>query len=97
MKLFSFYMLMCRDASIYTGHTDDLPRRIAQHGIGFFPHCYTADRRPLTMIWSEAFASRVEALAAERQLKGWSRAKKLALADGDWALVSSLARSGSGR
>jgi len=77
------YMLRCNDGSYYVGHTDDLERRIAQHSCGE-PRCYTSNRRPIVLVWSQEFASRDEALAAERQIKSWSRAKKAALVRGYW-------------
>jgi predicted GIY-YIG superfamily endonuclease len=75
-------MVQCGDRTFYVGHTDDLDRRIAQHVTG---ECggYTSTRLPVTFVWSDEFASRHEALQAERQIKGWSRAKKLALIRGD--------------
>lgn len=45
---------------------------------------YTATRRPLELVWSQEFATREEALAAERRIKGWNRAKKEAPIQGDW-------------
>jgi predicted GIY-YIG superfamily endonuclease len=88
---FWIYLLRCRDGSYYTGHTDDLERRIAEHDCGTIP-CYTHDRRPLHMMFSQDFAPREEALAMERRLKGWSRAKKEALIDGDWEMINRLGR-----
>jgi putative endonuclease len=60
---------------------------------------YTASRLPVTLVFSEEFSTRVDALARERQIKGWTRKKKAALIRGDWAEVSRLARpsTGSGR
>jgi predicted GIY-YIG superfamily endonuclease len=89
---FWVYMLRCSDDSIYTGHTDELERRIAQHGEGAAAD-YTRWRRPVRLLWSGTFASREEALALERQVKGWSRAKKEALVGGDFDAVSRLGRS----
>lgn len=86
------YMLRCADGSYYVGHTDDLEARMAQHAEGALGR-YTAKRRPVTLVWSTDFPTRDEAFDAERQLKGWSRAKKEALVAGDWHLVSQLARS----
>jgi putative endonuclease len=86
------YMLHCADRSFYVGHTDDLDVRIAQHISGACGG-YTSTRLPVKLVWSDEFPSRYEALAAERQLKGWSRAKKLALIRGDWELIAELARS----
>lgn len=85
------YMLHCADRSFYVGHTDDLEKRIAMHQSGQLPG-YTSTRLPVKMVWSQAFGSRDEALTAERQIKGWSRAKKLALIREDWPLISALAR-----
>jgi predicted GIY-YIG superfamily endonuclease len=77
------YMLRCADDSYYVGHTDDLGHRIGAHHAGTFGG-YTAARRPVVLLWSQEFATREEALAAERQIKGWNRVKKEALVRGDW-------------
>ncbi|XUU59670.1 GIY-YIG nuclease family protein [Erythrobacter sp. HA6-11] len=87
---FYAYMLCCNDGSYYVGHTDDLEARIQQHESGALGG-YTAKRLPVTLVWSETFPSRDEAFAAERQIKGWSRAKKQALIAGDWDLIAKLA------
>ena len=92
---FYTYMLRCNDGSFYIGHTDDLELRIAQHQSGVFGG-YTAVRRPISLVWSDQFATRDEAFQAERKLKGWSRAKKQALIDGDWDRISLLARNRQG-
>jgi putative endonuclease len=86
------YMLHCADRTFYVGHTDDLDSRIGAHQSGLIEG-YTATRLPVTLVWSDEFPSRYEALAAERQIKGWGRAKKLALIRGDWKAISALARS----
>ncbi|TVV72516.1 TrmJ/YjtD family RNA methyltransferase [Sphingomonas solaris] len=88
---FHTYMLQCADGSYYVGHTDDLETRLAQHQAGEAPG-YTHNRRPVTLVWSEDFSDREQAFAVEKQLKGWSRAKKEALIEGDWETVRSLAR-----
>ena len=90
---FYVYILRCFDGSYYTGHTDSIERRIDQHLTGAIPSCYTFSRRPLEWVFSQEFSSRAEALAAERQIKGWGRKKKEAMMRGDWAEVSRLARS----
>ena len=89
-------MLQCADGHYYVGHTDDLDARIAGHQSGLIGG-YTHNRRPVKVVWCQELASRAEAIAAERQIKGWSRAKKQALIAGDWDLISRLARSGSCR
>ena len=85
------YMLHCRGGYFYTGHTDDLETRIAQHESGMLPG-FASDHRPIKLVWSQEFGTRYEALAAERQIKGWSRVKKMALIQGDWLKISELAK-----
>ena len=88
---FYTYLLRCGDGSYYTGHTDDIDRRMAEHSTGACGG-YTAKRMPVSLVWSDSFMTRDEAFAAERRIKGWSRAKKEALIAGDWERVSMLAR-----
>ena len=90
--VFWTYMLQCSDRSFYVGHTDDLEDRMAAHSSGLIPG-YTSTRLPVYLVWSEEFPSRIEALEIERRLKGWSRAKKLALIRGDWDRIRLLAKS----
>jgi tRNA/rRNA methyltransferase len=85
------YILRCSDGSYYTGHTDDLERRIAQHHDGTYLG-YTHDLRPVEVVWADEYQTRIEALESERKIKGWSRAKKEALVRGDWEAVQRLAR-----
>ena len=88
---FWVYILQCDDGRFYTGHTDDLDRRVAEHQAGGF--CgFTSRRRPVRLMWFENFQTRIEALEAERRIKPWSRAKKDALIRGDWASLSHFAR-----
>jgi predicted GIY-YIG superfamily endonuclease len=91
MKPFFVYIVRCRDDSYYIGHTDNLEERIAQHQLGI-DKCYTCSRRPISLIFSQDFMTREEALAAERQLKGWTRQKKEALIRGDFLLLKKLAK-----
>lgn len=84
------YLLRCADDSYYAGHTDNLEHRIGAHDDGTLPG-YTSTRRPIVLVWSQDFATREEALAAERQIKGWNRAKKEALIRGDWKDIQRLA------
>jgi putative endonuclease len=93
------YMLRCSDRSLYVDSAtgDDVVPRVAQHNTGAFPGSYTWSRRPITLIWSEHFERITDAIAVERQIKGWSRAKKLALAEGNWSRVRQLAKRRGGR
>ena len=89
------YMLHCLGGAFYVGHTDDLDRRIGDHQSGLIPG-FTADHVPVEHVWSQEFSTRDEAKVAEKQVKGWSRAKKLALIRGDWERISALAKSKNG-
>jgi predicted GIY-YIG superfamily endonuclease len=86
------YMLHCRGGYFYVGHTDDLERRLGQHFAGELAG-FTADHQPVELAWAQDFPTRDEAKSCEQQLKGWSRAKKLALIRGDWGRISMLAKS----
>jgi putative endonuclease len=87
------YMLRCSDGSFYVGSAtgDDLSPRIDQHNAGAYPG-YTFTRRPVMLVWSEHFDRITDGIIAERQIKGWSRAKKKALIRSDWNAISRLAR-----
>ena len=88
------YILRCADGSYYVGSTrDSLEMRIAQHNDGFY-NGYTAGRRPVELVWSQEFDRITDAITAERQLKGWSRAKKEALIAGDLDLLRTLSKRG---
>ena len=92
------YMLKCSDDSYYVGSAsgDDLSIRVAQHQSGAYPG-YTWWRRPVRLAWSEHFDRITDAIAVERQIKGWSRAKKEALIESDWSAVQQFAKRRGGR
>jgi predicted GIY-YIG superfamily endonuclease len=88
---FFVYMLRCADGSYYVGHTDDLEHRLNEHREG--GKCeYTTARRPVTLFWSEEVQTREEAKHLEAQVKKWNRAKKEALAKGDFDALRKSAR-----
>ena len=84
-------MLHCKGGVFYVGHTENLEVRVRQHQQGLL-NGFTRDRLPAQLVWSEQFATRLEALESERRIKGWSRAKKMALIRDDWAEISRLAK-----
>jgi predicted GIY-YIG superfamily endonuclease len=84
--MFWTYMLRCSDGAYYIGHSEDLERRVAQHQSGEVPG-FTSNRRPVIVVWAQEFETREEALASERRIKGWSRAKKEALIRDDWKAI----------
>lgn len=91
------YMLRCADGRFYVGSArGDLEHRIAEHNSGAFGG-YTARWRPVALVWRPEFEDPKDAVAAERQLKGWSRRKKEALIAGDFDAVSNWAKRPSAR
>lgn len=87
MQHFYVYILRCADESYYVGHTDNIELRIAQHVSGEYK-CYTTLRLPIELVFMQEFASRDEALLAERKIKDWSRVKKEALIQSDFKKLS---------
>jgi len=86
------YLLHCADRSYYVGSTrGTLEQRLGEHNAGTFGG-YTATRRPVELMWHQDFDRNTDAIAAERQLKGWSRAKKEALIRGDYRAIRALAK-----
>ena len=92
------YMLRCTDGSYYVGTATgaDLTKRVAEHNAGTYDG-YTSTRRPVQVVWSEYFPRITDAIAVERQLKGWSRAKKEALVKGDWGEIQRRAKRRGGK
>ncbi len=83
----SIYILRCSDGSLYVGLTQrSVEARVSEHNSGTIPG-YTANRRPVELVYSETFARLDEAIAAERRIKGWSRAKKIAYMAGDFGAL----------
>jgi putative endonuclease len=80
------YILRCAGDALYIGETADLERRLERHLEGT-ACAFTARRRPVTLAYSESYATRAAAVRRERQLKRWTRAKKEALMAGDHALL----------
>lgn len=88
------YILHCNAGVFYTGHTDVLDRRVADHKAGRFKG-FSKRFLPVELVWAQEFSTREEAKAAEKQIKGWSRKKKLALIREDWPEISRLAKKKS--
>jgi putative endonuclease len=92
VKIYYVYMLLCADGSFYTGITSNLELRLGQHEFGVDPNCYTYERRPVRLVYASDFLNVDNAIAWEKHVKGWSRAKKRALIAGDWERMHTLAR-----
>ncbi|RYY98929.1 MAG: GIY-YIG nuclease family protein [Chitinophagaceae bacterium] len=77
------YILACSDGAYYTGITNDMERRLEEHSEGSVRECFTYSRRPVLLKYVERFNDVEAAIRREKQLKGWSRAKKEALMQND--------------
>ena len=92
------YILQCADGSYYVGSArgDNLDKRFYEHQTGALGG-YTSTRRPVRLVFHEHFERITDAIAAERRIKGWSRAKKEALIRGEWDRFPWLAKRPGGR
>lgn len=72
------YILRCGDGTLYTGCTNDLPRRLEAHQSGRGAK-YTRSRLPVALAYQEAAADKSAALRREAAIKRLDRLKKLAL------------------
>ena len=86
------YIILCSDESYYTGLTDDLMRRFEEHTSGFYETCYTFKRRPLVLKYYETIPFLKDAVDREIQIKGWSKAKKKALIEGNFHKLQLLSQ-----
>ncbi|MEM9235033.1 MAG: GIY-YIG nuclease family protein [Pseudomonadota bacterium] len=94
-SVFFVYILRCADGSYYVGshRGDDLSVRVAEHNSGKYPNAWTFKRRPVELMWSDCWPEAEPAIAAEQQIKKWSRAKKAALIRGEIGELKRLAQS----
>ncbi len=90
MKLYSVYILCCSDDSLYVGVTSDLDNRLMQHNAGKYPDSYTYTRRPVRLFFYQSFTEPNQAIAFEKKIKKWSRAKKQALIDANFDKLQNL-------
>ena len=72
------YILTNQSRTLYVGMTNDLPTRIAQHKSKKV-HGFTSRYNVTQLVFYEEFGQVWEAIACEKRIKGWTRAKKIAL------------------
>lgn len=92
MKIYYVYILSCSDNTYYTGITSNLTKRITEHQHKKHPNSYTATRQPVELVYYCTFTEVTIAIAAEKQIKKWSQAKKKALIDGAYEKLPNLAK-----
>jgi putative endonuclease len=90
MKCYHVYIVKCNDNSYYTGVTNNIERRFAEHQIGEDVKSYTYTRRPLTLVFCEDFSDINQAIMFEKQVKGWTRKKKEAIIANNWDKLKEL-------
>ncbi len=89
---YAVYIIECDDGSYYIGHSSDEILRFQRHK-GKTGAEYTKIHKPKKIVYSEQFDGRTEAVQRELQLKKWSRAKKIALINGDIQRLKKLSVS----
>ncbi len=91
-NIYYIYILQCSDGTFYTGMTNCIERRMEEHEKGINETGYTHDRRPFLLVHYEYHSYVNNAIAREKQIKNWSRAKKIALINGDLNVLKELSR-----
>lgn len=92
MRDYYVYILRCRDKSYYTGVTNNIERRLEEHNDGINSDSYTHIKRPFTLVFLETFSDIRDAIACEKQIKGWSRKKKEALIERNFDRLQELSK-----
>jgi predicted GIY-YIG superfamily endonuclease len=86
------YILICADASLYTGVTNDLDARVKKHAAGTGAK-YTRGRGPLRLVYQESHATQGDALRREAAIKRLTRAEKARLIEEGGAQPAAAAKS----
>jgi putative endonuclease len=92
MKYLYVYILECADDSYYVGVTNNVGRRFIEHSTGMHEESFTYTRRPLKLVFCKQFKSPIRAIRYEKQIKGWTRAKKAALICNNIHLLHELSK-----
>ncbi len=91
-KRIYLYILKCNDGTYYTGVSNNLDKRVLQHNLGTNRDAYTFNRRPVVLVWHEAFNNYNLAFDWETRIKKWSVKKKEALINGEFDLLKPLSK-----
>ncbi len=91
MKKGYVYILQCANGKYYTGSTNDLDVRLAQHQAGEGSN-FTKKNLPVRLVYYEELQRIDDAFYREKQVQGWSRAKKEALIKGETNLLNNLSK-----
>ena len=91
--MYHVYILLCNDGKYYTGVTNNIEIRLLQHQQGYDPKAFTYKRRPVKLVFNQIFKDIDQAIAFEKQVKGWRREKKEAIINGDWDTLPELSKA----
>lgn len=91
--MYYVYIIECLDKSLYTGVTNNIERRLWEHNEGIGDDSYTKSRLPVKLIYHEEHKFVNDAISREKQIKGWSKSKKLALSNGFIYKLKQLSKS----
>jgi putative endonuclease len=89
--MWDVYILESSDSSYYVGYTNDIISRLRLHNEGCGA-THTRIRKPVKLALKESHETKESAIRREKQIKGWSRAKKKALIDGDLIALCALSK-----
>src|SRR6266550_5181943 len=78
MPVYCVYVMASRSRVLYTGVTNDLARRVNEHKQGLTPG-FTSRYRITRLVYFEEFADVRDAIAREKQIKAWTRARRIRL------------------
>lgn len=84
MKVYYVYILICSGNSYYTGITNNIDKKLNEHNHNLDKKSYTYSRRPVKIVYHEAFQNPNDAIMWEKRIKGWSRKKKETLINRDF-------------
>jgi len=92
MRIFNYfvYIIKCSDKSYYTGVTNNVERRVYEHNTSNDELSYTYNKRPVELVFCQPFQDIQQAIAFEKQIKGWTRKKKEALIENNWHKLKEL-------
>ncbi|MFY0689703.1 MAG: GIY-YIG nuclease family protein [Cyclobacteriaceae bacterium] len=92
-RTYTVYIPLCANGQYHTGVTNDIDRRMHEHQAGINEGAFTANKRPVQLVFQENFNHIKEAIDFEKQVKGWRRAKKEALINDEWDKLPELSKS----
>ncbi len=81
MRTYYIYIMASRSRVLYTGVTNDLARRASQHKLGLIAG-FTSKYRVTRLVHFEEFSDIRDAIAREKEIKGWKRSRKISLVAG---------------